>query len=415
MEEWLSSHQEGEKTLLRRCNMRSFWKVAGMVVLALALTVGLSVQGQAKKQKVIVIGGIYDTTGPTSAVGIPYAAAGVAAEKYINQHGGVHGVPIKLIANDYGYKIPEAVALYKKYKDMGVPCIQGWGTGDTNALKSFITKDKIVYMSASYDANLDDPSKTPYNFFVGTSYSDQIRIAMKFIKETWTNKNRPPKVVFIYPDHPYGKNPIPAGKAMAKELGFEIGPDEIVGLRAIDATSQLLHMKEFNPDWAWIGGTTPSTAVILKDAAKLGIKTKFLINCWGMDENLPKLAGDAANGRAYGMFNFAPFGADVPATKEIRSVIGDKQYTLHFNKEWAAMMVMWEAMKRVKGEITGPKLKAALETLRDFDTGGLTAPVTFTPTDHRPNTKLAIYTVKNGKLTFVKWAEISRDRKYLGW
>jgi len=384
-------------------------------LLILGVGVGFSSTAYAKKPKEIIVGGIFDTTGPTSAVGIPCAEGVIAAAKYINQHGGVNGVPIKLIANDFGYKIPEAVALYKKYRDMGVPCIQGWGTGDTNALKSFITKDKIVYFSASYDAHLDDPSKTPYNFFVGTSYSDMIRIAMMFIKETWINKNRPPKIVFIYPDHPYGKNPIPAGKAMAKELGFEIGPDEIVGLRAIDATSQLLHMKKFDPDWAWIGGTTPSTAVILKDAAKLGLRTKFIINCWGIDEHLPKLAGPAANGRAYGVLNFALFGADVPATKEIRSIIGNKQYTLHFNKGWVAMMVMWEGMKRVKGEITGPKLKAALETLRDFDTGGLTPPITFTPTDHRPNTKAAIYTIKNGKLTFVKWSEIPREKRFLGW
>ena len=90
------------------------------------------------------------------------------------------------------------------------------------------------------------------------------------------------KVVFIYPDHPYGKNPIPAGKDYAKKLGLQIGPDEIVNLRAIDATSQLLNMKKFDPDFAWIGGTTPSTAVIIKDAAKHGLRTKFMINCWGL-------------------------------------------------------------------------------------------------------------------------------------
>ena len=35
-------------------------------------------------------------------------------------------------------------------------------------------------------------------------------------------------------------------------------------------------MKKFNPDWAWIGGTAASTAVIIKDAAKLGLTTKFI-------------------------------------------------------------------------------------------------------------------------------------------
>ncbi len=50
-------------------------------------------------------------------------------------------------------------------------------------------------------------------------------------------------------------------------------------------------MKNKGADFAWIGGTTNSTAVILKDAKKLGLKTKFFSNIWGADETTPKLAG----------------------------------------------------------------------------------------------------------------------------
>jgi branched-chain amino acid transport system substrate-binding protein len=53
-------------------------------------------------------------------------------------------------------------------------------------------------------------------------------------------------------------------------LGLEVGPDQIVGLRAIDATSQLVAMKKFNPDFAWIGGTTPSTATIIEGRGQAG-------------------------------------------------------------------------------------------------------------------------------------------------
>ena len=79
---------------------------------------------------------------------------------------------------------------------------------------NIITKDEIVYISASYDSLINDPAKTPYNFYASTSYGDAIRAAMQFVNESGSKK-----VVFIYPDHPYGKNPIPAGKAMAAELG----------------------------------------------------------------------------------------------------------------------------------------------------------------------------------------------------
>ncbi len=382
--------------------------------MAVALTLALClVLAPAVMAKDIKIGGIFDITGPTSAVGKDYAAGAMAGAKYLNQKGGINGDMLKLISNDYAYKIPEAVQLYKKYKSVDkVFVIQGWGTGDTNALRPLITRDKIVYFSASYDGNLTNPKKTPYNFFIGTSYSTAIRLALTYAKEQGAKK-----IVFIYPDHPYGKNPIPAGKDYAKVLGLKVGPDQIVGLRAIDATSQLLAMKKFDPDFAWIGGTTPSTAVILKDAHKLGLRTKFVINCWGFDENLPRLAGKAAEGRAFGMMPVAPFGADVPGMKAVVASAQGKKYTLHYVKSWVSMLVMAEGMKRAKkaGKLNGPGLKAALETLRDFNTGGLTAPITYTPSDHRPNTSMSIGGVKDGKIYIVKTVKFPRQKKYIGW
>ncbi|MFV1956753.1 MAG: ABC transporter substrate-binding protein [bacterium] len=394
------------------------------IVYAVAITtvVAFGVLGCAKapekSAEPIKIGGLFDTSGPTSGVGKDYAQGAVDAAEYINANGGVKGRNIELIANDYGYKVPEAVALYKTYRDQDIFIMQGWGTGDTNAMKQFITEDKVVYMSASYDSLLNDPSKTPYNFYVGTSYGDGIRAAMKFINDTWTDSSRKPRVVFIYPDHPYGKNPIPSGKAMAESLGFSVGPDQVVALSAKEATSQLTNMKRFNPDWAWVGGTTPSTAVIIKDAAKLGLETKFIINVWGFDENLLKLAGEAANERAYGMAPFAMWGDDVPGMKPIVEMHEKKHpndtHLVRYVQSWTSMMVMWEAMKRAE-TLDGPGVKAALETLKDYDTGGLTAPITYTSLDHRPNTTLKIYKVDSqGRQVPVTSTTLERKPEWLG-
>ena len=385
-----------------------------VIVTGLFLMVSLVMAGTvAAAPKAIVVGGIFDISGATSAVGKDYAQGCQDAAAFINKNGGVDGTPIKLIPNDYAYKVPKAVTLYKKYKTVDkVFVIQGWGTGDTNAMKPLITKDKIVYLSASYDAHLNDPAKTPYNFFIGSSYSDHIRMAMRYAKE-----NGGTKVCFIYPDHPYGKNPIPAGKDFANKMGLKVGPDISVGLREKDATSQLLQMKEFDPQFAWVGGTTPSTAVIIKDAAKLGLKTKFLINTWGIDENLPKLAGAAAEGRAMGFIVVRPYGYDVPEMAKIKTIAGNKQYTLHYMKAWVSMMVMWEGLKRAKkaGQLNGPGLKAALETINNFDTGGITPPLTYTPTDHRATTTCGLYTIKGGKLILVTDVSIDKKKEYLGW
>ena len=64
------------------------------------------------KPKQIVIGGIFDVTGRTGAVGAPYAEAVRDYVKYLNENGGINGIKIKLLDVDYQYKIPQALAAY---------------------------------------------------------------------------------------------------------------------------------------------------------------------------------------------------------------------------------------------------------------------------------------------------------------
>ncbi|MBU2547322.1 MAG: ABC transporter substrate-binding protein [Proteobacteria bacterium] len=358
----------------------------------------------------VVIGGLFDITGRTSDLGRDYAQGAVEAVMYINANGGINGAPIRLVSKDFGYDGAKALKLYQQFKHVNkVFAILGWGMADTAALAPHLGKDRVVFMSAHCDPELTDPKKSPYNFFIGPTYTDQARLAMHYAKDSGGRK-----VCFIYPEHPFGQGPLAAGKDYAQKLGLEIGPDVVVDLRATDASQQLLQIKEFAPDFAWIGGTTPSAAVIVKDAAKLGFKTRFLINGWGFDDKFPELAGQPAEGRALGLMSVRPFGFDAPGTKAIRETIGERTYSLQFNKAWASMMVLWEGLKRAKRP-SGPTLKAALETLVNFDSGGLTPPLTYTPQDHRGTTACGLYGIKDGQIVLITDLNIERKSEYLGW
>ena len=145
---------------------RTMRRIGRCLAVASAL---LALRAQAQEIKV---GGLFDLTGITSDVGKPYAQGVQDGVAVVNANGGVNGKKIELVGVDYGYKIPEAVAAYKRLvQDEKVVMINGWGTGDTRALKDFVNKDKIPYFSASFAGDLTDPTKTPYNFFVAPSYS----------------------------------------------------------------------------------------------------------------------------------------------------------------------------------------------------------------------------------------------------
>ncbi|MBF0527945.1 MAG: ABC transporter substrate-binding protein [Deltaproteobacteria bacterium] len=361
----------------------------------------------------ITIGALIDLSGPTSSLGQQYYQGLADATTYLNRSGGIQGRPIKLVTDDYASDVPKALALFSKQITVDKAlAIQGWGAADTVALAPLVQQNRIVFMSAAFDAGLTDPGKAPFNFFIGATYADQARMAVRFAKESGAQT-----FCFIYPDHPYGQAPIPAGKEYARRLGLNLRPDVTIGLRATEATAQLQRLLEAEPDFAWLGGTSPSVSVILRDAAKIGLKTKFIVNVWGMDETLPKMIGDNIEGRIFGFLTVRPFGYDVPGTLKIKTMAGDKVYSHLYNLAWVAMMVMAEGLDEAAkvDQLNGPGLKNALEKLTNFDTGGLTPPLSFTPEDHRPTTTCGLYTFKNGRVVLVTDMSIERRPEYLGW
>ena len=312
------------------------------------------------------------------------------------------------------------MAAYKRMVgDEKVIMINGWGTGDTEGLKEFVNKDKLPYISASFSGHLTNPAKTPYNFFVAPSYSDQLRAWLRWVKDDWKDKSRNPKVAFLYGDNAYGKSPMEAGRQYSKEIGVDLVDEEILPGAFQDATSQLLNLKQKGVEYAYINVTTTGVSTVLKDAKKLGMTVKFGSNPYGFSESLPAVAKEAAEG-VTGVVPHVPFGSDVPGMKRLvdfhKKNHPDDTHDLLYVRGWTYVLVWSEALKRADkaNQLTGEGVKAALETLRDFDLGGLTANVTYTPTDHRPSTKTPIYMVKNGKLTKVAEYDMPRKTEWLG-
>ncbi|MBU2498556.1 MAG: ABC transporter substrate-binding protein [Proteobacteria bacterium] len=401
--------------------------------LALLFALGLSTTGMAAEIKV---GGIMDTTGATSDVGKDYAIGMDEAFKYINAQGGVNGKRIKFTWFDYGYRIPEAITKYKLLKRLGSIAIMGWGTGDTEALSPTINKDQIPYVSASYSAHLTDPKKTPYNLFFSSDYSTNARACLTaWFDKKWPNHKdygkRKPRLACSYMfASPYASAPIKAIKDQATLLGFDIGPDQDVSLFALDTKSQIMALKEFKPDVVWHGNTTMSVSATIRDAYALGLGADHIVNNWGFDENLPRLAGEAAEG-VIGATPIAFFGQPyknmdivVDSAKKYSPGVPFEKRLIRTVQAWGDALVLWEAMKRADkaGDLTGPGImKKGFETFRNFDIGLGASPMTFTPDDHRPTTGCLVQEWKNGKFQEVARVDLKQrwpdkwEKEWLGW
>jgi len=410
-----------------------------LIVLSLIIA-NLPVSGGFAQE--VKLGALQDLTGPTSDVGKGEAVGVRAAVQYYNDKGGINGKKIQLFQYDYGYKIPEAMTTYKRFKDVDkVVMILGWGTPDTEGLAPTITADRIPYLTSSFSAHLTDPKKTPYNFVYGTDYSTNARGAITYwFEEVWKKdpkwkalreKGAKPKLTcFIATASPYATAPIKAIKDQATLLGFEIGPDQDVALSALDTKSQVLRAKDFGANLGWHGNTTMSTSATLKDAYALGLGADFIINPWGFDENLPRLAGPAAEG-AIGLIACALFHDEYPAKKIVH------EYALKIDPKtplenrhvrevqgWVKVTLAVDAMRKADqaGKLNGPGIKEVFESYKDWpglkEFGGQL--VTITPTDHRYTSVVRVGRVMKGRPQTV--GEIDMKAKFpdkwaswLGW
>ncbi|GAB4491820.1 MAG: ABC transporter substrate-binding protein [Anaerolineales bacterium] len=358
----------------------------------------------------IKIGAIFDLTGPTADVSTPYSEGMKDYVTWKNANGGIAGRQIELTSADYAYKVDQAEQLYTQYVQEGVVAFMGWGTGDTEALRTKIAEDKIPFMSASYSAGLLDLSAAPYNFLVGTSYSDQAVIAVRWALDDFKAKGSSDqiKIALIHNDSPFGQSPVADAKTYTEANGGAF-MDLAMPKGATDYVAELAQMTTFGAQYVIIQNVSSPAAVLLKDAKSQGFAGQFICLNWCADEILVKLAGDAAEG-VMGTLPFVPPTVSVAGQADAEAFLKAKgsslaEKGLHYTQGWWTMATMAagiEAAIKAGKEPTGENIRAGLESLQNFSTGDVTAPISFSASSHRGNNALHLYKVSGGA-----WVQVS--------
>ncbi|WP_456388722.1 ABC transporter substrate-binding protein [Profundibacter sp.] len=379
------------------------------------LFMGLStvmLAGASSAEEYIQVGNLVDFTGSSSTVGKPYGQGKIDAMNWINENGGINGMLLDFETVDASYVVPRAIATYKKWVTRKqVVFIQGWGTSDTEALISFVTRDEIPYMSASYSGHLTDPMGlgpdtergAPYNFFFGPSYSDGSRALIQWAARDWAENGGEgqPKYVFMGDNHPFPNAPRAASLAYAEELGFEVLPDIQYSLAPGDFKAQCLTLNESGANYAFLANTSGSSISLLNSCDTVGVDVQFMSNIWGYGEDVMAASGTAADGVVWVM-GAAKWGDDVPGMETVRAVSamsdpsGEQYRAVHYIRGVCSVFFMKEAMEWAveNGGLTGPNIKEGFYQRQDWVPAGMEGVcprATWTAEDHRGNTLVFIY------------------------
>ena len=355
----------------------------------------------------VIVGGIFDLSGATGDVGTPYSEGVRDYVEWRNADDGVGGRPLELSWQDYAYDVATAEQLYSQYTSEGAVAIQGWGTGDTEALRGLVTQDEIPFMSASWAETLIGPEETPYNFVVGATYSDQMRVALQWIAEDAGGST---EVAVFHHDSPFGESPIQDGLDYIDEQGLELGYETYpMPSGATDYVGALSRAESQGAKYIVIQNVASPAAQLASNVASQGLDMQVVCLNWCTSELFMELAGDAAEGTV-GVHPFTPPTLDAeglqPLSEYLQSVDDSlDEKNIFYVQGWYTMHVMAEAIANVVesgDEVTGPAIKEALEQMDPVDMGGVAQNVDFTAESHRGMSASNIYRMEGGELQLLE-------------
>jgi branched-chain amino acid transport system substrate-binding protein len=261
--------------------------------------------------------------GPYAAGGTGFYGGVIDYFNLVNMSGGINGVKLTWEECETEYNASRGVECYErlKTKNGGASLVEPLSTGIAYGILDRVAADKIPLTTLGYGRSDAANGKVfPYVFPLITSYWNQAAAMVKYLgeKSGGMDKLKGKKIVHLYHDSAYGKEPLPVLEEQAKQYGFELVKIPIAP-PGNDQQSQWLQIRQANPDHVILWGFGVMNAVAIKTAQRNGFPREKILGVWwaGSEEDtIP--AGDAAKGYTTMTFNTP---GNYPVLDEIRNKV----------------------------------------------------------------------------------------------
>ena len=230
---------------------------------------------------------------------------------------------------------------------------------------------------------LADQAKFPYQFLAGPTYAEMVGMLLEYIADQGGKDGGKPRVALFYSNLEFGRDPIPAAKERAAELGIDIVAEIETLPASIDVAPEVLKLRRAQPDYVIFHGYVATVwPEVMVQAAQSGVDAIFMGTFWAMEPLIIRQLGPLAD-RYMGVFPYRYYWEqEESATLRLMAQVTKAEYLPTYALQgWFSGMILTEVVKRTLDagmELTGDNLKATLDAIEDWDTGGLIGvPVSF--------------------------------------
>ncbi|MBZ2206181.1 ABC transporter substrate-binding protein [Massilia soli] len=319
--------------------------------------------------------------GPYAAGGSGFYGGAIDYFNLVNATGGINGVKIKWQECETEYNPSRGVECYERLKTQegGATLVEPLSTGIAYGILDRVAQDKIPMTTLGYGRSDAANGKVfPYVFPLITSYWNQAAAMVKYLadKNGGYAKLKGKKIVHLYHDSAFGKEPLPVLEAQAKQYGFEL-IKIAVAPPGSEQQSQWLQIRQAKPDHVILWGWGVMNSVAIKTAQRNGFPREKILGVWwaGSEEDtIP--SGDAAKGYTSMTFNTP---GNYPVIDQIRKTVygagngnlaDQKRIGSVYHMRGMTMGILWaEGIRKAqekygKGKVmTGEQVRWGLENL----------------------------------------------------
>jgi branched-chain amino acid transport system substrate-binding protein len=340
----------------------------------LALT-ALMAAGPAMAE--LVIPSMSYRTGPFAAGGIPFADGYSDYFTLLNERdGGIGGEMISVPECETAYNTEKGVECYESLKSLNPLVLQPLSTGITYQLIPKAIADDIPIHTMGYGrTSAKNGNVFSHVFNYPVNYWDGASVGINHFKDVSGGSLEGKKIMLLYFNGSYGKEPIPTLEKLAELEGFEFSslPIDYPGQ---EQKSQWLQVRRDRPDFVLFWGWGVMNQVAVQEAANIRYPMENFMGIWWSGAELDVLpAGDGANG--YKSLQFHNVGSDFPVFADIQKYVvdagkaagnGDQVGTVLYNRGVYAAFLAAEAVKSAQeangtAAITSGMMRDAMEGL----------------------------------------------------
>lgn len=351
----------------------------------------------------IKIGDVNIMTGPASFIGKAVSVGSKIAAAEINEAGGVNGRKITVVTEDDGYVPARSFqALTKLIEVDGIFALNGTsGTANVLAMMPLIEENNLPTVVTTAPNELVYNPVRPSVFTVGASYSDAFYGQLKYIHENMKVEN--PVYGLIRQDDDFGASIEHGYDRAIKEFGVKEGPRIRFKKGTANYAAEMAQMKQAGVNVLANGGIIAGAANILGEARKLDMDLQ-IASVWSEDMP-PSVNLSAPAGYDYLVADYVALdGPAIDAFMEKARKYASEDEVAAINRytylTYVGLHALAEGMKRCGKELTRACTIEQLRGLKDFDTQGVSAPISFDNEKQLSGTALKIYRLNSKDKTF---------------